>query len=196
MWAARCCEFELEARRGLHVAIDRQSHPATFADIVQAWREDAAFRSLFSRLLAEAPFAAFRWETPPVTSSTVVGEFEFVILDSPALARQPDPEAFAEHFESATDKGVIVIPNLSGDAIMIVPCPLAAPSCYGHLAAFVRGAPDWQQQALWQAVGESMERRIGSLPVWLSTAGGGVSWLHLRLDDRPKYYAFDPYRGR
>ncbi|MGI9175867.1 MAG: DUF6940 family protein [Rhodothermales bacterium] len=25
--------------------------------------------------------------------------------------------------------------------------------------------------------------------MWLSTAGGGVSWLHVRLDSRPKYYA-------
>src|SRR5215469_1939419 len=119
MWTARCSE--LEARRGLHFTIDRQARPATFADILQAWRDDAAFSSLFSRLLADAPFAAFRWETPPVTSSTVMERFEFVILDSPALARQPDPEAFAEHFAGAVDKGVIVIPNLSGDAILIVP---------------------------------------------------------------------------
>jgi len=27
-----------------------------------------------------------------------------------------------------------------------------------------------------------------------STAGAGVSWLHVRLDDRPKYYGFKPYK--
>jgi hypothetical protein len=31
-------------------------------------------------------------------------------------------------------------------------------------------------------------------PVWLSTAGAGVSWLHVRLDDRPKYYGYRPYQ--
>jgi Family of unknown function (DUF6940) len=31
-------------------------------------------------------------------------------------------------------------------------------------------------------------------PVWLSPAGAGVSWLHLRLDDQPKYYGYAPYR--
>jgi hypothetical protein len=31
-------------------------------------------------------------------------------------------------------------------------------------------------------------------PEWLSTAGAGVSWLHVRLDDRPKYYGYAPYR--
>ena len=39
-----------------------------------------------------------------------------------------------------------------------------------------------------------MIRRLGTAPVWLSTAGAGVSWLHVRLGDRPKYYGHAPYR--
>ncbi len=39
-----------------------------------------------------------------------------------------------------------------------------------------------------------MTQRIGAMPVWLSTAGAGVSWLHVRLDTRPKYYHHGPYR--
>ena len=35
--------------------------------------------------------------------------------------------------------------------------------------------------------------RLGGKPVWLSTAGLGVGWLHVRLDDRPKYYRHAPY---
>lgn len=27
----------------------------------------------------------------------------------------------------------------------------------------------------------------------LSTAGAGVRWLHVRVDDRPKYYHYRPY---
>ena len=84
--------------------------------------------------------------------------------------------------------------NLGRDAILIVPCLKTVPSAYGHLAAFVREAPEAQRHALWQLVGEAMARRIGPKPVWLSTAGAGVSWLHVRLDDRPKYYRFGPYR--
>jgi hypothetical protein len=118
----------------------------------------------------------------------------FVLLDSPGLARRPDPEAFAEHFGGAPEAGVVVFPNRGGDAIMVVPCPKARPSAYGHLAAFVREAPESQRHALWQSVGEAMARRLGAKPVWLSTAGAGVSWLHVRLDDRPKYYGFGPYR--
>ncbi|MFO1021395.1 MAG: hypothetical protein U0903_11970 [Planctomycetales bacterium] len=32
-------------------------------------------------------------------------------------------------------------------------------------------------------------------PVWLSTAGAGVPWLHVHLDDQPKYYSHAPYRA-
>jgi hypothetical protein len=38
-----------------------------------------------------------------------------------------------------------------------------------------------------------MAARVSTTPVWLSTAGAGVAWLHVRLDDRPKYYSHRPY---
>jgi hypothetical protein len=30
--------------------------------------------------------------------------------------------------------------------------------------------------------------------IWMSTCGTGVYWLHLRLDSKPKYYTYAPYR--
>ena len=122
--------------------------------------------------------------------------FECVLLDSPALARKPDPNAFAEHFgNAAPNEIVLAFPNLGHDALLVVPCPNAEPSIYGHLATFVRGAPEPQKHSLWELVGKVMEEKLGPVPVWLSTAGAGVSWLHVRLDKRPKYYGFGPYRN-
>lgn len=185
---------ELPGRRGLRFAVRLGSRSATFADVLRGWQGDEAFRSELNAVLAGASYPAFRWETPPVTDATVTRPFEFVLLDSPELARHPDPEAFAEHFVGAPEADVVVFPNLGGDAIMIVPRPIALPSAYGHLAAFVREAPEPQRHALWQSVGEAMARRVSAKPAWLSTAGAGVAWLHVRLDDRPKYYGFEPYR--
>lgn len=192
MWSVR--SEALPNAAGLRFAVALDSRPATFAEVIHGWQGDAGFRSQFNALLADAPYPAFRWETPAVTASTVSRPFEFVLLDSPGLARHPDPEAFAEQIAEA--EPVVAFPNLGGDAILVVPAPIAAPSAYGHLAAFVRHAPELQRHALWQLVGEAMARRVGSEPVWLSTAGAGVSWLHVRLDDRPKYYGFGPYRQR
>jgi len=181
-------------RGTLRFAVLRKSEPATYRDVIDAWRTDPGFCAWLNDVLAGAPFHAFRWETPAVTTSTVDRPFEMVLVDSPGLDRTPDPDAFADHLERATSEHVVTFSNLGGDATLVVPRHSASPSAYGHIAAFVRGALEAQRLALWRAVGDAMSRRLGSKPVWLSTAGAGVPWLHVRLDDRPKYYGYTPFR--
>jgi hypothetical protein len=190
MWTSR---YE-NLTAGRRYFIERGTRPVPFAGVLDAWRNDAAFRAWLNALLADSPYRAFRWETPGITAATAAQAFEFVLLDAPGLAREPDPEAFASHFAHAGEATVIDFANLGGDAALVVPCPLADASAYGHLAQFVRSAPTKQRDALWRTVGDAMARRLGAKPVWLSTAGAGVSWLHVRLDDRPKYYGHAAYR--
>jgi hypothetical protein len=79
---------------------------------------------------------------------------------------------------AGAEEGVVSFANLGRDAILVVPCPVAAPSASGHLAAFVRFAPEAQRHAPWGSVGAAMAQPSGTKPVWLSTAGAGVSWQH------------------
>jgi len=182
--------------RGLRFVVALNAAPVSYAEVLRRWQTDDEFRSFFLKLLADSSYEAFRWETPPITASNRQRPFEFVLLDSPGLASEPEPEAFAAQFR-ASKPGELAIEfsNLGKDAILVVPCPLAEHPAYAHLAVFVRHAPAAQQHALWSLVGEAMERRLSDKPVWLSTAGAGVSWLHVRLDDRPKYYCYEPYRS-
>ncbi|MBN9119897.1 MAG: hypothetical protein J0I06_12175 [Planctomycetes bacterium] len=193
MWSVRREELTADAFR---FVVARDAGPASVADVIRGWQTDAAFRGWFNAILADAPFGAFRWETPGVTAATASRPFEFVLLDAPGLARRPDPDAFAEHFRNKPGATVIDFPNLGGDAVLVVPRPQVPPIPCGHLASFVREAPAEQVGALWRCVGEAMSRRVGTEPVWLSTAGAGVSWLHVRLDDRPKYYGHEPYQKK
>jgi hypothetical protein len=193
MWTPR--SEQLANGRVIRVAMDFGSSPVSFADVLRHWQDDSDFRTMFMGLLADSPFSAFRWETPPITTATANRPFEFVLLDSPGLASNPDANAFAKHFRAGSQGGVVEFPNLGKDAIMVVPCPNGPISAYGHIGAFVRQAPEPQRHAPWQLVGAAMQRRLGTKPVWLSTAGAGVSWLHVRLDDRPKYYGYAPYRS-
>jgi hypothetical protein len=169
--------------------------PLPFRRFFERLASDEAFADWFCCTLAEFEGAAFYWELPPLTAATLDRDAEFVLIEAPTLARfAPERAPFAEHFRRARGEDVIVFPNLGGDAIMVVPCPRGPDEHYPHLAAFLRGADKQQLRALWRVTAQEMLRRVGTRPTWLSTAGGGVAWLHVRLDSRPKYYSYGPYR--
>ncbi|WP_435008967.1 DUF6940 family protein [Tundrisphaera lichenicola] len=194
MWTTRSERWD--GGRLLKFEIVAGGSPLPFREALDLWRDEADFRTFFLGLLAEAPFSAFRWETPPVSDVTAARPFEFVLIDEPGLAGRSDPGAFADHFGATEpNREAIAFPNLGRDAILVVPRPIAPREAYGHLAAFVRKAPESQKHSLWALVGMAMIERLGKSPAWLSTAGAGVPWLHVRLDDRPKYYGFRPYRN-
>jgi hypothetical protein len=193
MWSTQ--REHLADKRILRVTVERESAPLPFGEVLRLWHQNEGFRSWYLSLLADAPYSAFRWETPAVTAATAKRPFEFVLLDSPDLEREPDAVAFADQFRGVpANTDVVSFSNFGKDAILVVPCPVVEPSAYGHLAAFIRHAPEQQQHALWALVGKVMEQRLGRAPVWLSTAGAGVSWLHVRVDSRPKYYGYRQYR--
>ncbi len=193
MFASRSQQFY--GGRVIRVAIEDDSSPVSYAEVIRQWQNNSDFRSFFIDLLLDSPFPAFRWETPPVTIATADQAFEFVLIDSPEISLAPDPAAFAAYFKKTGPGGAVEFPNLGGDAILIAPCPDDSKSDYGHLAAYLHNSHVSQQHLLWELVGSAMQRRISSKPVWLNTAGGGVAWLHVRLDDRPKYYVYAPYRS-
>ena len=109
----------------------------------------------------EAPYDAYRFETPGVSLETVFGSrFEFVLVEDADLARFaaiPDPNTFADYLSSPScesdndsdsdSPAGCVFTNLGGDATLVAPrdwSPESSPSmyssCYGHIANFVRGA--------------------------------------------------------
>jgi hypothetical protein len=188
---------ELNEGRVLRYRLLHDAKPLSWSDVMVRWKNDQAFRCFFISILADAPFAAYFWETPPVTSATIDQEFEFVLVDSEQLVGvHTDQRAFANHFASAqSGASVIEFSNLGGDAHLVVPCPNEPVSAYSQLSTFARGAPEDQQHQLWALVGAALERRLGAQPVWLNTSGLGIYWLHIRLDSTPKYYTHAPYRS-
>ncbi len=170
--------------------------PVSYAEIIDRWQCDSDFRDFFIGLLAATPFKAYLWETPPITRMTATRAFECVLVESPELARlRPDPATFAQHFEATeAETEVASFWNLGGDARLVAPKPRASLIAYPHLAAFSRAAPAPQQHAFGSTVGTKVAGSLSDRPLWLSTCGLGVAWLHVRLDSRPKYYTFQPYR--
>ena len=177
--------------------IARDNPALAIADVIAAWREDAAFRAFYCGVLAAAPWPAFFWEMPPIRRGHTDMPYEFVLIRSDALARMPpDTDAFEEQFVSTSESQLVAtFPNLGGDAVLVAPKQIGPPETYAHLAGFVRGAPEAQQQALFQALGEAVDGFLRDYDgrIWISTSGFGVAWLHIRLDTYPKYYQHQPY---
>jgi len=181
---------------GRRYRILEDGSPAAFRRYFELLASDTAFADWYSGELAAFDAGAFYWELPALTSTTLDDDAEFVLIEAPVLAGMPVERApFAPYFEEAPDEDIIVFPNLGGDAVLVVPCPRGRDEHYAHLAAFLRNAPKEQVRALWRRTAREMLRSIGDRPIWLSTAGGGVAWLHVRLDSRPKYYSYGPYRN-
>ena len=186
----------IENNRVIKQSITREGSPLTYGNVLQLWARDAGFRDFFISLLVNSDFSAFRWESPPVTSKTIQRPYEFVVVNSPDFnSRSTDPAPFIAFFkDDDADDGIVTFKNLGGDATLIVPSPRTDQCAYGHLAAFVRLAPKKQIHALWRVIGETISSQLGDKPIWLSTAGGGVAWLQVRLDSTPKYYCYSPFR--
>lgn len=179
---------------GWRYRLEQAGEPLKFGELFDALEGDGAFSAWYTRVLVDSRLDAFCWEHPPLTEKGLEQNAEFVLLEAPELEQlKPDPGAFKEHFDLAGDTEIACFSNLGGDAWLIAPCPSGAALTYLHLARFLRGAPARQVRQLWRATASAVLERAGDAPLWLSTAGLGVGWLHVRLDWFPKYYRHRAY---
>lgn len=177
----------------LRYVIDADQAPLAKRAAFERLGADPAFRDYLSGLLRRVAFPSYRLELPPLSAATVSEPFEFVVVDDPRLEVPPEPAVFASYFEPPVDAPVRTVANLGGTARLIVPRQIGAAEHYAHLARFLRGAPAPQVHALWQCVAAGVLADLDDEPLWVSTAGGGVAWLHVRLERHPKYYRHRPY---
>jgi len=176
-----------------HYQIWQEERKLTFREVFTLWREDNPFRLFYNQLIADSPFSAFYWEHPCLTQDLLGEDYEFVLVNSSALALiHNDPTPFKEKF--VKDQLAIRFANLRADAELVAPTPQGKKlEAFTHLANFVRQAETDQQAAFWELVGTTAVELISEEARWLSTSGLGVHWLHVRFDSRPKYYTHRPY---
>ena len=119
------------------------------------------------------------------------------------FASKADSRAFEEHFSKRESPYVTVFDNLGKTATLVAPKPIRSdristpPTMYGHLASYCRNASTQQIQSLWKTVATTYLIKLqqpNEDPLWLSTSGTGVAWLHIRFDIQPKYYTYQPFK--
>lgn len=176
--------------------IDLLSSPAEIVKFVDVIKE------------ASFDYPAFFFETKGVSPKTLSKQFEIVLVKSKDLERfvqqrGHDFDVFAEYLNtengvSGDDCSSVSFFNLDRTSKLLAP-KAVQPSkyIYSHLGVFLRNASDKEIIGFWQLVGKEYRKSLdesekigGNKTLWLSTSGTGVAWLHMRIDDRPKYYTF------
>lgn len=201
---------------GFQYHIEQNEKLITFQEFLENLRDgDSALIHLMSTIMrhhsSSMQFNAIFWECTPISQGTANSiPLEFVILDAPTLAeRQYDLVAFQDQFQQIAHErydGVISFTNLGKDAVLVVPTPVEIetsrfnyPQYMTHLASFHVGASENHIFNLWKEIGKTFLSVLNSekdskKKFWLSTSGLGVSWLHIRIDTRPKYYNYVEYK--
>ncbi|MBI1182799.1 hypothetical protein GC194_00910 [bacterium] len=178
---------------GMMVHIKEEGYALSFDEVLGLLENDETFRSSLIDFLKNLPFEAFNIEMPPINVEKVNRPFEFVIINTQALLRmERDTETFKSYF--AGEPYTAVFENRGGDALLISPVPQSPSDNFVHLAPFLREAHAPQLHDFLVALSEITSANLGNENLWINTSGLGVGWLHLRLDDSPKYYQYKPYK--
>ena len=164
-----------------------------FAEAIAYLTSSKEFRGFLTDELVQVKFDGFFWEVKPISKNRIDDTFEFVVVQA---RRINDFEADAVTFKEYFKKDVLVttFKNLRGDAQLVVPVNVSTECNYAHFASFLRTGLPEQIDAFWELVGKEYTKQLSDKPIWLSTAGLGVHWLHVRFDQRPKYYRFEEYQ--
>lgn len=165
---------------------------------------DEVLQDAMSGALSSSGFAGYHFESVPVTgAASSAVPYEFVLASSSSVARltRADHKTFGSKFRAAKKPGAgaVCFTNLGGDATLCAPMPSSTmpPNSFAHAASFFSAASSAESRPLWSSVGSALLHHFEAAPlrpVWLSTAGLGVSYLHVRLDSSPKYYVYTPFK--
>lgn len=177
----------------LKFIIREGNNPVSVGTFLKRLRDSKPFREFYTCILADSGFDAFFWENKPFTANTLSDPYECNLVQSTYLANQrPDKKTFREYFDDK--KEIVYFSNLGNDAQLIVPVPKSQTDDFTHIGRFLREAGKNQIDSFWKMVANETLKRISDNPVWLSTSGLGVYWLHVRIDTYPKYYQTEEYK--
>ena len=171
--------IEFVKKDNIYYTVQRGKY-MTWEDVIHSLIEKTdTFTYKLIQFLLNVKYNAYFWECDQVDMTK---PFRFAIFNSKTLAdRKQDNKAF-NGIINCRNKLVISFPSLSKNVKLIVPCYKSVAD-YTSLSTFSRTAPIKQQVAFWKKVGQNIKE--GN---WISTSGLDVSWLHVRIANRPKYY--------
>lgn len=167
----------------------------SFKEVFDLWQISEDFVLFYVEQMKQFNFKAIYWEHPAVTLDYLDMEYECIVLKSKTLEdKLIDEKAFENYIH--TDELVTNFMNLGKNARLVVPTKQTDTPIYNHLCKFLNQGNEEQIIALFQSIGKCILEEVEQgKTIWLSTAGLGVIWLHVRMDTVPKYYKTKAFRN-
>lgn len=176
------------------IFIQKKLKNLSYREVLDLWTNDKIFKDFFIRLLKINKMPSYFWETPPLTNTTIDRDFECIMKSKPKNENPPTPNKYADEYVKDKDQdGIVFCKGMEGEEELIIPIPIDSKSDYRSLKLFTENAPLKLQHALWEQVGKNAQQKLSNKPIWISVAGSGVNWLHIRFDRTPSYYQFSEY---
>ena len=152
-------------------------------------------------ILKTSPFESYYLEFNPVSWNLLAERcFEFVITKTTGFIIKTDMMTFGETNINTNSNNIYTFPNLSKKSILVSPCynHNYNINIYNNIGTFMRSSNLEQQFLLFSTVFAELLTQLKKNKnnfLWLSTHGKGVAWLHVRIDDNPKYISYQPYKN-
>jgi len=129
----------------------------------------------------------FMWNTSVIKDNGNSNFKEkFKIEDN--LPEQQNFKAFESYINKSKSKYVTSFLNLDKDTLLIIPIPKKNKN-YATLKDFCDNSSITQKKYFWKKVSKLVKKFMKNEKyVWISTHGLGVSYMHIRISNKPKYY--------
>jgi hypothetical protein len=146
------------------------------------------FRQTIIDLFANYDCDSVYWEFPPYYANAQHLNAEFTFVNTKGFGKA-NINAFVEYFDKSINE-IVVFPNISKDALLISVSDNKNNEYDSHIMNFMKYHPSVEtKHNLLKTIGENMLCHTNNAgPIWLSTSGKGVQWLHVRISTTPKYY--------
>lgn len=152
-----------------------------------------SFRNQIIQIFLESKFVNVFWEFPPYSTSTTQNMAEFAFVTTSNFDKA-NSSSFSEYLKGKKDGEIVMFKNPSGDTDLItINSSNTNNQTFCHIMEFMTNATYENKHNLLKKIGEEMIKHTNGKnaknPIYLSTHGHGVPWLHVRICNKPKYYS-------
>ncbi len=173
----------------------------TYITFFSLIKNDIPFLNLFVKYFKyiSTKTKEYYLEFKPVKFSDIDNiEFEFCVIETSGFDIIGNPNIFEQYGVNQDSNDIKVFTNLSNTSVLISPAynRLYPTRTYVHIGNFMRSNNDIQKNNLIKSSFSIYFLQLSQNPnnvLWLSTHGKNVAWLHVRIDQQPKYISYDNY---